>query len=254
VSKNTDQHKQNAERLTLENADLQTKLDTQAAEFKKEKLARKSIESKLQLSEDELGEARSNLTSMQKLMDERKRKHESDRAQFELEIDELKKAHHTEQLVLKDKLARLKADTSEAQAERVKQIEEELVAEWRAKLEQALEQAEQKYERKVGALEAELVGLRQQADEAQTLVKTLRLEVGAEKVDNEKLRQRVEDLQVVREKYERLQAQALVMKERYETRIKELLDAEPDAEVIGEEIKKLMNLMYRRLKVEKGYF
>lgn len=74
--------------------------------------------------------------------------------------------------------------------------------------------------------------------------------MNAKQAEYEKLKQQNDDLHVIREKYERLQAQALVMKERYETRIKELLDAEPDAEVIGEEIKKLMNLMYKRLKVQ----
>lgn len=150
MSKNTDQYKQSAERLTLENADLQSKLDAQIAEVKKEKLARKTIESKLQLSEDEVSEVRSSMASMQKLMDERKRKSDAERAQFDAELDELKKAHETELLVLKDKLTRLKADTSEAQLERVKQIEQDLVAEWTSKMQQALDQADQKYERKVG--------------------------------------------------------------------------------------------------------
>lgn len=178
-----DQYKQNVERLTLENADLQTKLDTYTAELKKERLARKSIESKLQLSEDEVSEVRSNLTSMQKLMDERKRKADSERAQFDVELDELKKSHQTELLVLKDKLARMKADSSEAQSERVKQIEEDLVAEWSAKMDKALEQTEQKYERKVSALELELSALRKQADEATSASKTLRLEMAEKQAE-----------------------------------------------------------------------
>lgn len=183
VSKNTDQYKQSMERLTLENADLQTKLDTTSSELKKERLARKSIESKLQLSEDEVSEVRSNLTSMQKLMDERKRKAESDRAQFDVELDELKKTHQTELLVLKDKIARMKADSSEAQSERVRQIEEDIVAEWRAKMEQALEQAEQKYERKVSTLETELSALRKQLDETSSNGKTLRLEMAEKQAE-----------------------------------------------------------------------
>jgi hypothetical protein len=38
------------------------------------------------------------------------------------------------------------------------------------------------------------------------------------------------------------------MKQRFESRIRELLDAEPDPEVIGEEVKKVMNSIYRQLK------
>ena len=101
VSKNTDQYKQTVERLTLENADLQSKLDAHIADLKKEKLARKTVESKLQLSEDEVSEVRASMASMQKLMDERKRKSDAERAHFDTELDELKKAHETELLVLR---------------------------------------------------------------------------------------------------------------------------------------------------------
>lgn len=183
MSKNTDQYKQSVERLSVENAELQTKLDTFTAELKKERVARKSVEAKLQLSEDEVTEVRANVASMQKLMDERKRKAESDRAQFDVELDELKKSHQTELLVLKDKIARMKADSSEAQSERVRQIEEDLVTEWRTKMEQALEQAEQKYERKVSALETELSALRKQIDEATGAAKTLRLEAAEKQAE-----------------------------------------------------------------------
>lgn len=150
MSKNTDEYKQTVERLTVENADLQAKVDTNTTELKKERLARKNVESRLQLSEDEVVEVRANLSAIQKLLDERKRKSDAERAQYDAEIDELKKSHETELLVLKDKLARLKADSSEAATEHIRQIEEDLVAEWRAKMQTALEQAERKHERKVG--------------------------------------------------------------------------------------------------------
>ena len=40
------------------------------------------------------------------------------------------------------------------------------------------------------------------------------------------------------------------MKERYEKRIKELIEADPDPEVICDEVKKVMNLIYRQIKIQ----
>lgn len=72
VSKNTDSIKQNSDRLLVENADLQTKLDTVLTELKKERHLKKTNETKLQLNEEELNELKANLTNSQKLIEEKR--------------------------------------------------------------------------------------------------------------------------------------------------------------------------------------
>ncbi len=104
VSKNTDMHKQTAERLVIENADLQTKLDNIIAENKKERQLRKGLEAKINLNEEEVNELRSNLNSYQKLVEEKKRKHELEKALFTRELEDLKAAHEKEIVELKEKL------------------------------------------------------------------------------------------------------------------------------------------------------
>lgn len=250
VSRNTDQHKQNVERLLVENADLQTKHDTVMAELKKERQLRKSNETKLQLNEEEMAELRTSLANGQKINDERRKKIELDRAQFDREIEELKRSHADELEALKEKLNRLRTNANDSQAEKMKQIEDDLNREWQAKLEKTQEQIEQKYERRLASVDAEKADLKQQLAQSNELVKTYRADLSKHQSELAKMAENVNDLNVIKDKYERLQSQALLMKERYESRIKELLDAEPDAEVIGEEIKKLMNLMYKKLKAQ----
>jgi hypothetical protein len=250
VSKNTDTHKQNAERLTVENADLQTKLDTIVSEMKKERQLRKSLETKLSLNEDEMNEMRNTLTNSQKALDERKRKSEQEKHAFENELDELKRQHSTEMNVLKERLQKFRSNAAEAQSEQLKQIEADMNREWQAKLDKAVVQLEQKYERQLSQLRDEKNEVEKQSIDSRESVKTQRAHYLQMETERDTLRQKLDELSVFKEKYERLQAQAISMKERYETRIRELLDTEPDAELIADEVKKIMNAMYKKLKAQ----
>ena len=250
VSKNTDSHKQTSERLLVENADLQTRLDVCQAEYKKERQLRKTTEAKIGLQDEELNEMRLNLNTNMKQVDEKKRKYESDRVQFDAEIEELKKTHTQEINDLKDKLNKIKSKSSESQQASVKQAEIELTRDWQTKLDKALVQCEQKYERQLSLLEQEKNDLDRQLLDAKELVKTLRSNMSRFEADNDSLKQNIDDLGLIKEKYVRLQSQALLMKERYENRIKELLEQDPDPELIGEEVKKVMNSIYRQLKLQ----
>ncbi|CAF0730058.1 unnamed protein product [Brachionus calyciflorus] len=248
VSKNTDQYKQNSERLLVENADLQTKLDTVLAELKKERQLRKTYETKNQLNEEEINELKSSLVNSQKMLEERKRKFESDRLLFDQELDELKKSNLAEVNALKEKLLKAKNNLSESQSEQIKQIENDLNHEWQIKLEKLLQQNESKHERKISELNEENSNLKRQLSEMSENLKNVRMVNSRSENETDKLKTELDDLKVYKEKYDRLQSQALVMKERYENRIKELLDAEPDTEIVAEEVKKLMNAMYKKIK------
>ena len=129
VSANTDTHKQNSERLLLENADLQTKLDTALNDLKKEKQTRKNAEIKLQSNEDEINELKQSQSTNLKLLDEKKRKYEQDRFIHENELEELKKTHTNEINLLKEKITRMKNNANESQSEQLKQIEIDLNSE-----------------------------------------------------------------------------------------------------------------------------
>lgn len=250
ISNNTDTHKQKVERLLIENADLQTKFDSLSSELKKERHLRKSNEDKLLSNEEELNELRANLQNTQKSLDERKRKSDQERSAFEAEIEELKRLHSNEINGLKDKISKLKQNATENQTEQIKLLESDLNNEWQDKMDKLTAQLEQKHQRQFNELMEEKNNLQKQIDESKEAVKNIKSSLTTAEQENENLKQVIEDLNVFKDKYERLQSQALVMKERYETRIKELLNAEPDSEVIAEEVKKLMNLIYKKLKAQ----
>jgi len=212
VSKNTDMHKQTAERLVIENADLQTKLDNIIAENKKERQLRKGLEAKINLNEEEVNELRSNLNSYQKLVEEKKRKHELEKALFTRELEDLKAAHEKEIVELKEKLNAFRTKGNDFQIEQ---------------------------ERKIFEL---------QLADSKEMVKSLRTNLAKFDAETESLKQKLDESNLIKEKFERLQSKALQMKETYDSRIKELLDAEPDPETIAEELKKVMNLIFRQLK------
>ena len=216
VSKNTDSYKQNSERVLIENADLQTKLDAALNELKKEKQLRKSLETKAQLTDEELNELRVNLTASQKLIEEKKRKLDQDKEVFDAESDEMKRLHANEINILKEKLNRMKSSASEVQSEQVKQIEADLNRDWQLKLDKAVAQLEQKYERRLTALNEEKFSVQTQLDDSKELIKNLRKSQSSNDTEIDKLKQSIDDLTVFKEKYERLQSQAIMMKERYD--------------------------------------
>ena len=250
VSKNTDQYKQNYDRILLENADLQTKLDTLMAELKKERQLRKTHETKNELNEEEISELKSSLTQIQKLLEEKKKKFESDRLLFDQEMEEIKKSHSAEINQYKDKLLKARNNLNDLQKEQIKQVEEDLNREWEVKMDKIIQQNETKFMRKISELTDENNLLKKQLNEANDLLKTTRSQSSNKESETDKLRLENEDLKVYKERFERLQTQAVVMKERYETRIKELLEAEPESEVVAEEVKKLMNKMYKIIKLQ----
>ncbi len=55
-------------------------------------------------------------------------------------------------------------------------------------------------------------------------------------VENIDLRTNMADLLLIKRKYEQLQSEVLIRKERFHNRIKELLEADPEPELIGEEV------------------
>jgi hypothetical protein len=250
VSKTVDSYKQENERLLVDNADLRTKLDNTSNELKKERQLRKSLEIKIERTEEENTEFRSEMSSNQKSSEEKRRKVELEKKQLENEMDTLKRQHLTEINELKEKINKLKANSNEEQSERVNQIEADLNKEWQQRLQSALKQTEQKYERQLASIQEEKQNAEKQQIDLEKLVKSLKSSQSKYDTEIDSLKHKLEESAIVKEKYERLQAQALVMKERYESRIKELLEAEPDVEIIAEQMKKLMNVVYRKLKAQ----
>lgn len=273
VSKNSDMYKQNSERLIVENADIQTKLDNCLAEFKKEKQLRKSLEAEKSLKDEEINELRASLATNQKQAEEKKRKFDTDRSNFESEMEEIKSVHILDINEMKEKLNKFKSKTSENQQEMFKQTELELNNEWQSKLDKSILQLEQKNDRSIKIINDQKDEIENQLVDAKDVIRNFKNRFSVLESEKDGLNEKVDELGeslfmlifftninykqpnfylkvIIKEKYERLQNQALLIKERYETRIKELIEADPDPEVICDEVKKVMNSIYRQIKLQ----
>ena len=250
ISKSYDTEKNEIERLKLDNLEHKSKLEALNEEFKKERQHKKQIELEFARVKEERHELKDEISNYEKLLNEKRAKYDADKKQFELDMDEVKQQFTSEIKELKEKLTKYRNNTNEINKEQSKQLEADLTNEWKIKLEKALKLQEQKYERSSAELNEEKNNLTKQLASINEQFKLQREKLNQTEIANEELQERVDELNIVEEKFKRLQSQALIMKERYETRIKELMDAEPDSEVLNEYVKKCMNSIYQKLKLQ----
>jgi len=183
VSQNTDGYKQTSERLVVENAELQTKLDSLLVELKKERQLRKAVETELGVSGETTVELRANLAASQKIVEDRKRKAEVDRLQMENEMEELKRTHVMEMNEMKDRLNKLKSKSTEVYQEQLNQTELDLNKEWQIKLDKSLLLQQQKHERQTALADEEKTTLQLQLHEVKDLLKTSKLNLSRTEAD-----------------------------------------------------------------------
>lgn len=245
-----DTYKQENERLVTENASLQAKLDSLLTDVKKEKGLKKSAESQLLSNEEEISELKAQIANQLKQSDEKKRKFEQDRSQLEADMEELKRSQLTEINEFKDKLNRIKSQTNESAQDQLKQFELDMNKEWQNKLDKTVAQLVQKHERQLALVSDEKNDLDRQLLDMKEQVKLSKASVVRYEAESEELKQEIEALNVLKDKFERFKSQTILMKERYEGQIREMLDQGPDPEVIGDEVKKVMNSIYRQIKLQ----
>lgn len=120
----------------------------------------------------------------------------------------------------------------ESHQEQLKQLESDIKEEWESKL----NQFEQKYESQITVLTDEKTELERRSSESDSYIEALKVRVAKQETDLFESKKRIDDLMLIKSKFERLQTEAMLKKERFQSRIKELLDADPDPELIGEEV------------------
>ena len=194
VSKNSDFYKQNSERLTLENADIQIKIDNSLAEFKKEKQLRKTLENQNFQKDEEIYELGSSLAINQKLLEEKKRKLDKERSDFEIEIEEIKSGHILEINEMKEKMNRSKSKNKESQQEIFKETEFELNNEWQLKLDTSISQMEQKNERSIQMINIEKNEIEKQLADTKKQINSYKSRFSILESENYELIQKLDEL------------------------------------------------------------
>ena len=181
MSKTVDSVKQNQERLLVENAELQTKLDKALNDLKTDKTSRKQADKYVYERDEEILELNANL---------------KDLASLENQLDDMKKSHSNELKQLNEKLSKMRSNASESLSEQLKQIESDLNRDWQTKLDQQLEQAELKFQRKLEQLTEEKNAIELKSTEYKEQVKNLKNSLNSKEVDAEKLGEKIEELTI----------------------------------------------------------
>ncbi|XP_033119102.1 FK506-binding protein 15-like isoform X4 [Anneissia japonica] len=232
--------------------------------IKDDKQLRKQLENRIGGLEEELADLKSERDTLQKHLSDRKKKAVLDKQKTEEEFDELKKMHEKisrayrkEEIdSLKSKLRQQKTSKDVATVEQISQVEKEMEKQWRDKCDRLLLQAQEKHDRMYSDLKEEREELEKRLVATEHKLAILKSSQGDDAQQIEQLKEQVDEMRIWKDKYNSLHGNAMSMKERYESRIRELMqDLErsmsnkPHGSVV-EEVKKIMNSVFYSLREE----
>uniref|UniRef100_A0A8C0VT87 peptidylprolyl isomerase n=1 Tax=Cyanistes caeruleus TaxID=156563 RepID=A0A8C0VT87_CYACU len=208
-------------KLQAQVAELQEASQDTQSKFKAEKQSRKQLDMKIAALEEELTDLRVEKETLERNLAERKKKSLSERAQAEEEMEEVRRSYQQELDKLRQLLKKARTSTDQAAAEQLSVIQAELESQCEAKCERALASAKEQHARQCQELCEQRDSLQHQ-------------------------------LAQLEEKVKALQADVVVLKARYEERIRDLQkdqDGSSPAD-FTEQVKKIMNGVFQSLRGE----
>ncbi|XP_064027025.1 FK506-binding protein 15 isoform X3 [Pogoniulus pusillus] len=237
-------------RLQAQVAELQEASEDSQTRFKAEKQSRKQLDMKISALEEELTDLRVEKETLEKNLAERKKKSLSERAQAEEELEELRRSYQQEVDKLRQLLKKARTSTDQAAAEQLTLVQAELESQWEAKCERALASAREQHGRQYQEVCEQRDSLQQQLAQLEEKLAALKQSRKAEEQRLSELQQRLEQLEPVQEKYTALQADLVLLKARYEERIRDLQREQggPSPAGFTEEVKKIMNGVFQSLR------
>ncbi|XP_041368693.1 FK506-binding protein 15-like isoform X1 [Gigantopelta aegis] len=215
-------------RIKLQALDDEKKVSELTSSLRDEKHHRKSLESKLNQTQEELGDLKSSNESLERNLTERKRKANEERRKLEEDMEDMKMNLESEVQSLRDRLRKQKTSVDVATADKVAKLEEDIAQEWQEKCDKLLKSAEEKHSRVVRDVEEDRDTLQQKIKELEAKIQAMRSSTGSSEQLISQLQDKVDDLSMWKDKYENLRNQATSMKERYEEKIGDL-EEERDA-------------------------
>ncbi|KAL4218675.1 FK506-binding protein 15 [Mactra antiquata] len=255
------------ETLKTQHTDDESMIIELQKQLKEEKQNRKSMESKVTQIQEEMSDIEDAKRAVEKSLSDRKRKSAEERRQLEDELEDVKANFEAEIQSLKDKLRKQKTSASAANQEQISQIEDDINKDWQSKHDRLMAVATEKHNRALSAVTEEKQELEAKIQQLENKLHTLRQ--GNSSTDDKinELQEQVEQLSVWKDKYESLRNTATTMKEKYEEQIEELEEerdnlteklqsghggaaggAEPGAGNLLEEVKKIMNTVYKEMR------
>uniref|UniRef100_A0A8C3XDB6 peptidylprolyl isomerase n=1 Tax=Cyanoderma ruficeps TaxID=181631 RepID=A0A8C3XDB6_9PASS len=239
-------------KLQAQVAELQEASQDTQSRFKAEKQSRKQLDMKIGALEEELTDLRVEKETLERNLAERKKKSLSERAQAEEEMEEIRRSYQQELDKLRQLLKKARTSTDQAAAEQLSVLQAELESQCEARCERALASAKEQHARQCQELCEQRDSLQHQVAQLEEKLTALKHSKKAEEQKLSEVQQRLEELEPIQEKYSALQADVVVLKARYEERIRDLQkDQEgPSPADFTEQVKKIMNGVFQSLRGE----
>ncbi|XP_076211225.1 FK506-binding protein 15 isoform X2 [Aptenodytes patagonicus] len=247
-----ERHETQLNKLQAQLAELQEASEDTRTRFKAEKQSRKQLDMKITALEEELTDLKVEKDTLERNLAERKKKSLSERAQAEEEMEEIRRSHQQELDKLRQLLKKARTSTDQAAAEQLSLIQAELESQWEAKCERTLASAKEQHVRQYQEVCEQRDSLQQQLSQLEEKLAALKHSKKAEEQKLSEFQQRLEQLEPIKEKYSALQSDTVVLKARYEERIRDLekdQDRSSPAD-FTEEVKKIMNGVFQSLRGE----
>ncbi|XP_072739226.1 FK506-binding protein 15 isoform X2 [Ciconia boyciana] len=247
-----ERHETQLNRLQAQLAELQEASEDTQTRFKAEKQSRKQLDMKITALEEELTDLKVEKETLERNLAERKKKSLSERAQAEEEMEEIRRSYQQELDKLRQLLKKARTSTDQAAAEQLSLIQAELESQWEAKCERTLASAKEQHVRQYQEVCEQRDSLQQQVSQLEEKLAALKHSKKAEEQKLSEFQQRLEQLEPVKEKYAALQSDIVVLKARYEERIRDLEKDQDGSSPTDftEEVKKIMNGVFQSLRGE----
>ncbi|KAM6047628.1 FK506-binding protein 15 isoform 2-T2 [Chlamydotis macqueenii] len=242
-----ERHETQLNKLQAQLAELQEASEDTQTRFRAEKQSRKQLDMKITALEEELTDLRVEKETLERNLAERKKKSLSERAQAEEEMEEIRRSYQQELDKLRQLLKKARTSTDQAAAEQA-----ELESQWEAKCERTLASAKEQHVRQYREVCEQRDCLQQQVSQLEEKLAALKHSKKVEEQKLSELQQHLEQLEPIKEKYSALQSDVVVLKARYEERIRDLekdQDGSSPADFTGE-VKKIMNGVFQSLRGE----
>ncbi|KAM6244083.1 FK506-binding protein 15 isoform 2-T2 [Porphyrio hochstetteri] len=247
-----ERHETQLNKLQAQLAELQEASEDTQTRFKAEKQSRRQLDMKITALEEELTDLRVEKETLERNLAERKKKSLSERAQAEEEMEEIRRSYQQELDKLRQLLKKARTSTDQAAAEQLSLLQAELESQWEAKCDRALASAKEQHVRQHQEVCEQRDALQQQVSQLEEKLTALRHLKQAEEQKLSEFQQRLEQLEPIKEKYSALQSDTVLLKARYEERIRDLekqQDMSSPAD-FTEEVKKIMNSVFQSLRGE----
>lgn len=241
-------------------AALQTQLEElkEAAEraqtqYRSEKQQRKEMELRVNNTEEEVQDLKTDKESLERTLSERKRKWQAERQRRDEEVEELRRSNQQELDNLRVQLRKARTSTDNAASEQLCQLQAELEEEWKGKCEQVLASAKEQHGREVAELTEQRDALQEKITQLQEKFTVLKQSRDSEEQSLLQHQGQTEELRALQEKYTALEQQAAAVREKLERRVAELENKLTEQENSGDtaaEVKRVMNGVFHSLRGE----